>query len=188
MPNSTESAVNVASPPTHGELFITFLLITLSSFGAPLPWTRRMLVEKKRWMTAEQFNEVFALCQFLPGPNIVNLAAVVGSRMHGASGAIAAWMGFLALPFFLMLAVGMLYLQFGDIGMVRAALGGIAAAAAGLIVATFGKMAVPLFRTLDPAPVLVLLTVGAIGVMRLPLLWVLAAAPVSITLIWWWRR
>ena len=52
-----------------------------------LPWARRMFVEEKRWMTAEEFNDAYALCQFLPGPNVVNLSVVFGSRMRGATGA-----------------------------------------------------------------------------------------------------
>ena len=98
--------------PTHAELFLAFFKITLSGFGGTLPWTRRMFVEEKRWMTAEEFNDVYALCQFLPGPNIVNLTAVFGSRMRGATGALAAWSGFLVLPFALMVTVGVLYAQY----------------------------------------------------------------------------
>jgi chromate transport protein ChrA len=94
-----------APRPTHADLFIAFLRITLSSIGGALPWTRRMIVERRRWMTAEEFNENYALCQFLPGPNIVNLAAVIGSRMRGATGAVAAWSGFIALPFCVMLLI-----------------------------------------------------------------------------------
>src|SRR5918995_1346731 len=62
--------------PTHAELFLAFFRITLSGFGGTLPWTRRMFVEEKRWMTAEEFNDAYAVCQFLPGPNIVNLTTV----------------------------------------------------------------------------------------------------------------
>jgi len=178
-----------APRPTHTDLFIAFLRITLSGIGAPLPWTRRMIVEKKRWMTAEEFNEIYALCQFLPGPNIVNLAAVFGSRMRGATGAVAAWSGFLVLPFCVMLLVGMLYMQFGDLDALRRTLGGIAAWAAGLLIATFVKMATPLFRSFGPAPFVLLATAGAIGIMRWPLLWVMVvAAPSSVALAWWERR
>src|SRR6185295_6865242 len=108
--------------------------------------TRIMFVERKRWMTAEEFNEAYALCQFLPGPNIVNLTAVFGSRMRGATGALAAWAGFLVLPFTLMVTVGALYAQFGDMDALRRVLTGIAAAAAGLLIATAAKMVVPLFK------------------------------------------
>lgn len=175
--------------PSHADLFFAFFKITLSGFGGTLPWTRRMFVEEKRWMTAQEFNDVYALCQFLPGPNIVNLTTVFGSRMRGATGALAAWAGFLILPFCLMTVAALLYGRFGDIETVRRVLAGIAPAAAGLIIATAAKMAAPLFGRWGPAPAVFLATAFAIGIMRWPLLWVLAVlAPTSIALAWWWRQ
>jgi chromate transporter len=183
-PASTDAPV-----PSHADLFFAFFRITLAGFGGTLPWTRRMFVEKKRWLTAEEFNDVYALCQFLPGPNIVNLTAVFGSRMRGATGAMAAWAGFLVLPFCMMLAAGMLYERFGDVDAVRRVLAGIAPAAAGLIVATAAKMAAPMLRKFGPAPFVVLAVTLAIGVFRWPLLVVmLALVPSSIALSWWFRR
>ncbi len=175
--------------PTHAELFLAFFKITLSGFGGTLPWTRRMFVEEKRWLTAQEFNDVYALCQFLPGPNIVNLTAVFGSRMRGPTGALAAWSGFLLVPFCVMLAAAILYERYGDVEVVRRVLTGIAPAAAGLIIATVAKMAAPMFRKLGPAPFVVVATAVAIGLMRWPLLWVmLTMVPVSIGLAWWVRR
>lgn len=177
-----------APPPSHTDLFLAFFKITLSGFGGTLPWTRRMFVEKKRWMTAQEFNDVYALCQFLPGPNIVNLTAVFGSRMRGLTGAMAAWSGFLLVPFCVMLTAGVLYERFGDVEAVRHVLTGVAPAAAGLIIATVAKMATPMFRKLGPAPVVLLLTVFAIGLMRWPLLLVfLVLVPTSIGFAWWKR-
>jgi chromate transporter len=177
------------SIPTHAELFFAFFKITVSGFGGTLPWTRRMFVEEKRWLTAEEFNNIYAFCQFLPGPNIVNLTAVFGSRMRGPTGAMAAWAGFLLVPFCVMLTAGILYERFGDVEAVRRVLNGIAPAAAGLIIATVAKMAAPMFRRLGPAPFVVVATAVAIGLMRWPLLWVmLVLAPSSIALAWWTRR
>jgi chromate transporter len=180
-----------ASPPvpTHAELFFAFFKITLSGFGGTLPWTRRMFVEEKRWLTAQEFNDVYALCQFLPGPNIVNLTSVFGSRMRGPTGAMAAWSGFLLVPFCVMLAAAVLYDRYGDVEAVRRVLSGIAPAAAGLIIATVAKMAAPMFRGFGPAPFIVIATAVAIGLMRWPLVWVmLVLVPVSIGLAWWVRR
>jgi chromate transporter len=176
-------------PPSHADLFLAFFKITLSGFGGTLPWTRRMFVEEKRWMTAQEFNDVYALCQFLPGPNIVNLTTVFGSRMRGVTGAFAAWLGFLLLPFCMMVAAAMIYTRFGDVEALRRVLAGIAPAAAGLIIATVAKMAAPAFRSFGPAPVVLLATAIAIGVLRWPLLWVLAVlVPVSVALAWRFRR
>jgi len=51
---------------------------------------RRGIVDQLRWMTTKQFNETFAPCHFLPGPNIVNLSVVLGSRFGGIAAGLAA--------------------------------------------------------------------------------------------------
>lgn len=175
--------------PTHAALFLAFAKITLSGFGGTLPWTRRMFIEEKRWLTEEEFNEIYALCQFLPGPNIVNVTAVFGSRMLGWTGSIAAWAGFLALPFCFMVILGALYSKFGDLDVLRRILAGLAAAAAGLLIATVAKMATPIFKKFGPAPFVLIAMAFSIGIMRWPLFWVmLVVAPASIALSWWVRR
>ena len=189
MPKTDMPAAASPPIPTHAELFFAFFKITLSGFGGTLPWTRRMFVEEKRWLTAQEFNDVYALCQFLPGPNIVNLTSVFGSRMRGPTGALAAWSGFLLVPFCVMLAAAILYERYGDVEAVRRVLTGIAPAAAGLIIATVAKMAAPMCKSLGPAPFVIVVTAVAIDLMRWPLLWVmLVMVPVSIGLAWWVRR
>lgn len=175
-----------ATNPTHAELFLAFFRITLSGFGGALPWTRRMLVERKKWLTAEEFNDAYALCQLLPGPNVVNLAAIFGSRARGAGGAIAAWMGFLLLPFSVIVTAAVLYRNYGEIPAVSGVLSGMAPAAAGLLLATAAKMAVPIFRRRGVAPAIVVAVAVAIGVMDWPLLYVLLTlTPLSIALAAW---
>ena len=78
---ATEAPTPLPQIPTHAELFLAFFKVSISGFGGTLPWTRRMFVEEKHWMTAEEFNDSYAVCQFLPGPNIVNLTSVFGARM-----------------------------------------------------------------------------------------------------------
>ncbi len=91
----TASAPSSSSPPaspapTLPELFVAFALIALCGFGGVLAWSRRMLVEERRWMTAPEFDDAYALCQFLPGPNVVNLSVVFGRRIRGLPGAAVA--------------------------------------------------------------------------------------------------
>jgi chromate transporter len=98
-------------------------------------------------------------------------------------------MGFLLLPFFMMVVAGILYQRYGEVEAVRGVLAGIAPAAAGLLIATVAKMAAPMFRRVGPAPVVLLAIAFAIGVMRWPLLLVMAVlAPTSVALAWWRRR
>lgn len=182
-----------ASPPqspTHSDLFLAFLKVAASGFGGALPWARRMFVEERRWMSAAEFNNIYALCQFLPGPNIVNMAAVFGARVRGATGAVVAVLGFIGLPFVLMVTLGILYAQFGELEILRRFLGGLGAAAAGLIVATAVRMAQPVFTGRPgPAPFVALAVFAAIGVLRWSLPVVFAVlVPLSIALAWWWGR
>jgi len=75
-----------AAPPGLAALFLAFAGMSLAGFGGVLVFARRAIVEQHRWMTADEFNETFALCHFLPGPNIVNLSMVFGSRLRGIAG------------------------------------------------------------------------------------------------------
>src|SRR5262249_2510802 len=169
-----------ASPPTApapslSQLFAAFALISLCGFGGVLAWSRRMLVEQRRWMTGEEFNASYALCQFLPGPNVANLSVIFGGRIRGPLASFSAPGAVLRPPFIIVSAIGFIYVRFGEIAALQRMLMGVAAAAAGLVLGTCAKMALPLFRDrLGLAPAMALLTFAAIGVMRWPLHWSLA--------------
>src|SRR5271168_616616 len=91
-----------ASPPlvrpSIAELFIAFATISLSGFGGVLAWSRRMMVEERKWLTPEQFNETYAVCAFLPGGNILNFSVIFGSRFRGPLGGLAASVGLMGPP------------------------------------------------------------------------------------------
>lgn len=176
-------------PPSVPELFRAFFRMALHGFGGVLPWARRAIVEEKRWMTAQEFNEAFAVAQFLPGANVVNLAVVFGGRLHGAAGAAAALIGLLLPPTVIILVLGVLYSRFGDVAALQRVLVGVAAAAAGLIGAMTVKMTLPLLR--EGAPALVIAAIGfvAVGFLRYPLpLVLIVLAPISIAVAAWVRR
>jgi chromate transporter len=176
-------------PPTIFEMFAAFFTMALHGFGGVLPWARRTIVEEKRWMTAEEFNDAFAVSQFLPGANVVNLAVIFGGRLHGAAGAAVALIGLLLPPVTIVLVLGALYERYGGIEALQRILTGVAAAAAGLLVAIVIKMGKPMLHALSPAPFVALAAFAAIGIMRWPLPLVLVVmAPISIALAWWARR
>jgi chromate transporter len=176
--------------PTLSELFLAFLAVSLSGFGGTLPWAYRMVVEKRGWMTASEFGEIFSLCQFLPGANVVNFSVVFGSRMRGVPGALACFIGLVGPPFGIVLVLGALYARFGDVEALGRVLAGMAAAACGLIAATAAKLAEPLIRSRTYwGWGIVLAAVVAIGLIDWPLPRVLLGlAPLSIALAWWERR
>ncbi|MCX7308740.1 MAG: chromate transporter [Afipia sp.] len=176
--------------PTHAELFLAFFKITLSGFGGTLPWTRRMFVEENRWMTAQEFNDIYALCQFLPGPNIVNLSMVFGSRFRGLAGGVAAFLGLLGPPIVLVTILAAIYAHYGNVPALQRTLLGVSCAAIGLFLAVIFRMMVPLLRRRDPVEIALLLAVFvAIGLLRLPLTWVLLIAiPLSIAIVYTMRQ
>jgi chromate transporter len=168
--------------PSLSELFIAFATISLSGFGGVLAWSRRMMVEERRWLTPEQFNETYALCSFLPGGNILNFAVIFGSRLRGPLGSLVAIAGLMGPPMLLIMIIGALYAHYGDLPVLRRVLTGVACAAAGLMIATVAKMVRPLFRNRAvTGPLVAIATFVAIGVMQWPLPLVLAVIlPVSI--------
>ncbi len=179
-----------AAPPpvTVSDLFFQFLRVGARGFGGTLPWARRMLVEERRWLTAQEFLDAFSLCNFLPGPNVVNIAVVVGARFHGARGALAAFAGLVSLPVVIVLTLGALYARFGQLEGIDGMLRGVGAAAAGLVIATGLKMALPLGRSPRALAVLVAIFV-AIGLLRWPLVPVLLGlAPLAVLAAWVGRR
>ena len=141
-------------------------------------------------MSADEFNETFALCHFLPGPNIVNLSMVFGARLRGIAGGIAAFAGLLLPPTLIMSVLAIVYARFGDLDVLRRSLAGISCAAVGLLIAVVFRMMAPLLKRMDPMALILMLGVFlAIGVLRLPLPTVLLVAiPVSIGAVYFLRR
>jgi chromate transporter len=180
----------ISAPPGVFALFAAFARMSLSGFGGVLAFARRGIVDQHRWMTAEEFNETFALCHFLPGPNIVNLSVVFGSRFRGVAGSIAAFAGLVGPPVVLVTILAVLYARFGEIDALRRTLSGVSCAAVGLLISVVFRMMMPLIRKRDVVGVVVLSAVfTAIGVLRLPLPAVLLVAmPLSVAITFAMRR
>src|SRR5262244_270751 len=118
-------------------LFTAFLAVSLYGVGGGgVVWARRIAVEKHRWLTDSEFADIVSLCQFMPGPNMVGIAVCVGAKMRGTVGTIAAVSGFLVIPWAIGFSVGLLFLEYAYLPVLRNILGGIAATAAGLLIAT----------------------------------------------------
>jgi chromate transporter len=179
-----------STPPSLLELFVAFAKMSLAGFGGVLVFARRAIVEQHRWMTAEEFNETFALCHFLPGPNIVNLTMVFGSRFRGIAGGLAAFTGLLGPPTLIMTVLATLYARFGDVDALRRILAGVSCVAVGLLLSVVFRMMMPLVRKRDAVGLVFLLAVFlAIGVARLPLAAVLlVAVPISLAVTIEMRR
>jgi chromate transporter len=193
LPIAAASQTDASTPPAMPgvwELFVAFAKMSLAGFGGVLVFARRAIVDQHRWMTADEFNETVALCHFLPGPNIVNLAVVFGARIRGIAGSVAAFAGLLGPPFLIVTALAMIYARYGEIPALRRVLNGVSCAAVGLLLAVVWRMLLPLLKRRDPVAIAMLVAVFvAVGVVRWPLPQVLLVAmPLSIAATWLARR
>jgi chromate transporter len=134
------SAVPVAAQVSIGQVFLEFLIIGATSFGGVVPYLRGSLVTKQHWIDDKEFVEMLSISQSLPGLNATNMAVLVGEKLRGALGSVAAIIGICLPGAVLMYAVGIFYRIHGDHIWVTAALKGVAAAAVGLILSTVVSM------------------------------------------------
>jgi chromate transporter len=163
-------------PSSVTELFIAFSWLAIQGFGGVLAIVQRELVENKKWLSTEEFVEDWAVAQIMPGPNVVNIALMIGDRFFGWRGALAALTGMMALPLVVVLALAVALSGVSHEPAVIGALKGMGAVSAGLIAGTGLK----LISALKSNPmgrwacfVLALLTLIAIAWLRIPLAWVL---------------
>ena len=184
----TDPAAPRPQPRDCADLFWSFTWLALQGFGGVLAVVQRELVEKKRWMTNDEFVEDCAVAQIMPGPNVVNLSIMIGERYFGWRGAVAALAGMLTFPLILVLAVAVVYAQFASQPAVAGALRGMGAVAAGLI----AGMGLKLSSTLRKHPLglavcvgLVALTVIAMAVLRWPLFWTLPSVGLLACVLTW---
>ncbi len=163
-------------PKNLNDLFWSFSFLALQGFGGVLAVVQRELVDKKKWLTLEEFVEDWAVAQILPGPNVVNLSLMIGDRHFGTHGALVALAGMLAFPLLIVLAIAALFANVAELPQVQGALRGMGAVAAGLITATGLKLTAALKSNSMGMPVcwaLAAITFVAIALLRIPLAWVL---------------
>ena len=127
-PQIAGAAVPLASA-SISEIFLEFLIIGGTSFGGVVPYLRDRLVAKRKWLADKEFVEMLSISQSLPGLNATNMAILVGEKLRGAAGSIAAILGICLPGGLLMYVVGMFYRAHGDHVWATAALKGVAAAA-----------------------------------------------------------
>lgn len=178
----------LAKPSSTKELFIAFTLLALQGFGGVLAVAQRVLCEQKRWLSREQFVEILALAQILPGPNVCNVALMVGDRFFGWRGAFAALAGMMALPLVIVLALTALYAHYALNPAVAGALRGMGAVSAGLIVGTGFRLVAALRTNPMRTPVcgvLLVASFAAVALLRWPLVWVILALGLAACAIAW---
>ena len=186
----TSPPVNQPRPANLRDLFWSFTWLALQGFGGVLAVVQRELVEKKQWLTREEFLEDWAVAQVLPGPNVINLGLMMGDRYFGLRGALVALAGLLLFPLLLVLMLAALFSSVAHLPAAQGALRGMGTVAAGLIAATGIRLIPALKKNVMGVPVnllLAMLTFVAIALFRIPLAWVLLGVG-SVACAMAWRR
>jgi len=177
------------APANLRELFFAFNRLSLQGFGGVLPVAQRELVERKHWLDKQQFIEMLAVSQVLPGPNVVNLALMFGDRCFGLRGAMTALAGMMLAPLVVVLVLTALYGQYSHHPLVSGALRGMGAVAAGLVISTGLKLFATIRRNPMgrwPALAFAVLTFVLIALLRWPLVWVvLGLGSLAMAVAWY---
>ena len=177
-------------PHSPTDLFWSFTWLALQGFGGVLAIVQREMVEKKQWLTREEFIEDWAVAQILPGPNVVNLSLMIGDRYFGLRGALMALAGMLTFPLMIVLALAAVFTGMADSPAVAGALRGMGAVAGGLIAATGLKLTAALQSNVMgrlACGVLATITFCAIALFHVALVWVLLSVG-GLACIWAYRQ
>lgn len=177
-------------PRSLSDLFWSFTMLALQGFGGVLAVVQRELVEKKKWLSREEFVDDWAVAQILPGPNVVNLSLMLGDRYFGLRGALVALAGLLVFPLMAVLILAVLFAGVSNTAAAQGAVRGMGAVVSGLIIAAGLKLMPALtgnVMALTVCGVLAVLTFIAIGLLRIPLVWVLLVLGGGAS-VWAWRQ
>ena len=131
-------AASAESKPrvTLREIFLAFLLIGATSFGGGVvAYLRGTIVRTKKWLDEDQFLEVLEISQTLPGLNATNMSVMVGDKLRGPWGSVAAFLGITLPGAAIMTGLGVVYAAHKDHAIVSSVLVGVGAAAVGLLAA-----------------------------------------------------
>src|SRR5437899_7041755 len=131
------------APCTLGELLVYFLRLGTTGFGGPIAlvgYMQRDLVEKRRWISRQDYVEGLALAQLAPGPLAAQLAIYLGWVRGGVTGATLVGVAFVLPSFLMVLALSALYLSYGGLAWMQGAFYGIGAAVIAIIARSAYKL------------------------------------------------
>jgi chromate transporter len=148
----------VASSVALSDLARVFLKVGATGFGGAMPMLAMVqgeVVERRRWVSQEEFGEAAMLGQILPGPVAVDAVVYLGYHLRGWPGAIISFVAFILPSFLLMLGLTLLYLSYGQMPQLAGALKGLGAAVVALIATAAYRMGKPALKDWRSAALLV---------------------------------
>lgn len=122
------------------EVLHVFTRLGLTSFGGPtahLGYFREGFVERRKWLSDDEYAHLVALCQFMPGPASSQVGMAIGLKRAGYGGTLAAFVGFTLPSVVLMVAFALGVARLGDISDAGWLAGFKAAAVAVVALAAF---------------------------------------------------
>jgi chromate transporter len=149
------------------DLFFGFLKIGLLGFGGVSAWAYRVIVIERQWLNDAKYAALLGTSQVLPGANTVNAAVILGDRFQGPSGAVVAVLGLMIMPLAIVVAIGTVFEQLRAVPDFRAAIDGMAMAAAGIVIGMALRMARRV-RLDWPAVLFGLAIFLAVGIFEMP--------------------
>jgi chromate transporter len=118
------------------ELFVVFFKLGAFTIGggiAMLPLLQNTLINEKKWFTKEEFMDIVAVCQSLPGVVAINMATYVGFKKKGLMGSIVSTFGVVIPSFTMILIIAKFITSLGDNRVLMGAMAGLRAAALGMV-------------------------------------------------------
>jgi chromate transporter len=163
------SEASAASAVTLGAIFRTFLMAGAISFGGGVvAYLREYVVSDAKWLDDEGFLDALEISQTLPGLNSVNMGVIVGDRLRGIPGALAAVLGLMLPGAIVVMGLGIAWQEQSHNPEIRFFLIGVAAAAVGLLSTVTLQLGHKQFaKPLDLG--IILATLIAVSLLRIPL-------------------
>lgn len=120
----------------YKEIFTIFFKLGLLSFGGPaahIALMHQLFVDEKKWLDEKHFLDLISLASVIPGPSSTELALLIGRHRGGKLGLWVAGIAFIMPALILVLAIGYVYIEFGNLLIITSMLEVIAPAVVSII-------------------------------------------------------
>ena len=128
---------------TLWQIFVSFTKVGALLFGggyAMLPLLEKEVVERRGWCKQEEMSDYYAMSQLVPGVIAINTAMLIGQHLRGFAGSLAATLGVVCVPFWIILLYAILFDQLSHLEPLKRAMSGLRPAVAGMMLGVSYKL------------------------------------------------